>query len=191
MEFLIFGTFWFWSLAITAWILITIAAELGYYLRAAFVLIAFLALYFFFGGSYPSHIIAKVIQNPAYVVLAVLGYLIAGTIWGVIKWFFYILKERDIALENIKCNHRKTHFSPPQASEHKERIITWMLYWPFSMFWTIINDPLRRAFEWIYRRIGKFMQGVSDRIFKDVFDASEEDRNERAQQKRRERVGSL
>lgn len=173
MEFLIFGTFWFWALSIVAWVLITIAEEMGYYFRATFVLLGFAALYYLFGGDQPVHALVWVIKNPLQILTGVLGYLFVGTGWGVVKWFFFVLKKRDEAEEKVRNRvfPEREKISAPIANDYKEQIITWMVYWPFSMLWTLINDPLRRVFELIYRRIGKLMQSISDSIFKGTIDA--------------------
>ena len=47
----------------------------------------------------------------------------------------------------------------------KERITTWILWWPTSFLWTMLNDPLVRLAKWIYQRLG----GVYDRITNLVF----------------------
>ena len=195
MEFLIFGTFWFWSLAITAWILITISEELGYYFRAGFVLLGFIGLYYFLGGEQPAHLLIGALYNPLQTVLAILGYFVAGTLWGIIKWFFFVLRERDNILNALRDKHypRPENISLPKASYHKDRIITWMIYWPFSMLWTLINDPVRRGFEWIYRRIGKLMQSISERVFRGVFKEVERlvsEREAEAERKKKERLNN-
>ena len=57
---------------------------------------------------------------------------------------------------------------PPNAKDHKARIIAWMTYWPASMAWTLVNDPIRHTVEFLYSRIGNLLQGMSDRTFADV-----------------------
>jgi len=53
----------------------------------------------------------------------------------------------------------------PHANSHKEKIVTWILWWPTSAFWTILNDPLVRFANWMYARF----QGLYMRIAKKVF----------------------
>lgn len=195
MEFLIFDTFWFWFITGIAWTLITMAEEFGHYIRATIVLLIFLALYYFFSGDQGAGILVMLIRNPLKTMFGILAYFVIGTGWGVIKWFFFVLRERDKVLEKVKNRilpQRET-IRAPEAVDHKERIITWMAYWPFSMLWTLINDPVRRAFEWIYRRIGKFMQDISDKIFKGAITAQQKlktDAEAKAQKTRNERLGS-
>jgi len=56
----------------------------------------------------------------------------------------------------------------PLVRNHKGRIIAWMSYWPWSLFWTILNDPIRRLFRRIYYKIKSFLQGISEKVFKDI-----------------------
>lgn len=58
----------------------------------------------------------------------------------------------------------------PKAGDHKSRIMTWMCYWPWSMVWTLINDPVKRVFKQIYLQIQGIMQSISNRAFRGVED---------------------
>lgn len=60
---------------------------------------------------------------------------------------------------------------PLKVREHKSLILAWMAYWPASLVWTMANDPVRRAFEAVYDRIGGSMQRMSDRKFSGYEDA--------------------
>ena len=44
------------------------------------------------------------------------------------------------------------------------RLMIWCAYWPFSMFWTIIDDPLRATFQFLVINVfGGLMQAFSNR----------------------------
>jgi len=62
----------------------------------------------------------------------------------------------------------KKRITKPLVRNHKGRVIAWMSYWPWSLFWTILNDPIRRLMRRIYYRIKGILQGISDRVFKDI-----------------------
>jgi len=62
----------------------------------------------------------------------------------------------------------KKRITKPLVRNHKGRVISWMSYWPWSLFWTILNDPIRRLMRRIYYRIKGILQGISDRAFKDI-----------------------
>ncbi len=52
-------------------------------------------------------------------------------------------------------------YPAPEARDHKSRIVAWMTYWPWSAFWTILNDPVRKAMRFIYNRISGVLNKIS------------------------------
>jgi hypothetical protein len=58
----------------------------------------------------------------------------------------------------------------PSAKENKERILGWMAYWPFVVFWSIFHDFLRRVWELIYKFSSKIFQCISLILFRGVAD---------------------
>lgn len=57
---------------------------------------------------------------------------------------------------------------PPRARDYKGKITAWMMYWPWSFVVTIIDDPIRKLFNAIFRAIQDVFQRISDSAFKDV-----------------------
>jgi hypothetical protein len=70
---------------------------------------------------------------------------------------------------------RERILAVPQAKNEKARITRWMSFWPMSALWTLINDPIRRAFEEIYHLISKALQEISDAAFADVVKLGDQD----------------
>jgi len=54
----------------------------------------------------------------------------------------------------------------PQAKNFKSKIVTWILWWPTSMFWTILNDPLVRLANWVYDRFQGIYAKIANRAFR-------------------------
>lgn len=50
----------------------------------------------------------------------------------------------------------------PRASKKKAIITSWISYWPVSLAATLLNNPFRQFFEWIYDNIS----GIYDKITK-------------------------
>lgn len=129
--------------------------------------------------------IAWVLAQGWTVLYYVAGYLGLGIVWGWIKWFFYVTGEGErysAAREEFIKNHgqvnaqnqrefratvmsaiRGDHY-PVQASRNKARITLWMTYWPFSGLWTLINDPVRRTFNYCYERCARSLQALSNAV---------------------------
>jgi hypothetical protein len=99
----------------------------------------------------------------------VMIYLIIGLVWSFVKWYFYLLnkKEKLEDLITMNSNYELNQYDIPKAGENKDKIILWMSYWPWSAIWTIINDPVRKIFNWIYTKFSSIYQKMSDKIFAD------------------------
>lgn len=81
----------------------------------------------------------------------------------------------DVLTEFGRLNNRNGYYSRPPdtitfplAAERKSAILGWMMYWPFSMTWTLINDPVKRAFIAIYRHISGGLDRMTQRITGDI-----------------------
>ena len=55
----------------------------------------------------------------------------------------------------------------PDPKKHKERIVIWMTYWPWSFLWTMLNDPFKAA----YRRVLGLLKRISEGAFRDAEDS--------------------
>jgi hypothetical protein len=150
---------------------------------AAFSLLAFVGLADFL---FSVGIVSFFIANPVTLLGAGGAYIALGLAWSFPKWWFYVRKVRDEYLDNLEyfkeimglpadqplSQVKALDFSSrygktrrPRASGNKERILTWMMYWPFSFIWTMIDEPLKRAFEVIFRKF----RGVYERISETAF----------------------
>jgi len=51
-----------------------------------------------------------------------------------------------------------------RPSKHKETLTMWIIYWPISMVWTLLNDPIKRLANWIYYKLAKLYRDMSKKI---------------------------
>lgn len=57
----------------------------------------------------------------------------------------------------------------PKASKNKSRITAWACYWPFSFIGTLLNDPVRRLFNFLFNQFKALYQHLADYVLrKDV-----------------------
>ncbi len=57
----------------------------------------------------------------------------------------------------------------PRASRNKGRITAWASFWPFSVVGTVLNDPIRRLFNFLFNQFKALYQKMADWVFrKDV-----------------------
>jgi hypothetical protein len=54
----------------------------------------------------------------------------------------------------------------PKARENKQRIVSWMSLWPFSFVGTLLNDPVRRFFTWLFKAFSSLYQRMADWVFR-------------------------
>lgn len=163
--------------------------------------VAVIAVVFAYNGLAGGAVWAWLTANPYNALYAFLGYVAAGVVWSFAKWMFHVWREKDryvevkeefLAHHNISDAEWRALESTdgqkyesirraimsgfgmkglPKASQHKARIIAWMMWWPASAVWTLIDDPLRRLFNWIYARVSS----VYDKITKMIFGGHERD----------------
>lgn len=73
--------------------------------------------------------------------------------------------------KEVQTVSRKVQFSlRPRPRDHKSLITLWMIYWPWSMMWYLLSDPIKRFANWIYRRIQQLLEAISEHVWKGVKD---------------------
>lgn len=58
----------------------------------------------------------------------------------------------------------------PEYSQSKDRITGWMIFWPWSCLWLVINDPVRRFFGWVYETLGGLYRSIADSAWEGIDD---------------------
>jgi hypothetical protein len=53
----------------------------------------------------------------------------------------------------------------PRAANNKARIVSWMSLWPCSFVGTLLNDPVRRLFNYLFNAFKSLYQKMSDKVF--------------------------
>lgn len=61
----------------------------------------------------------------------------------------------------------KLPITKPEPDQYKGRIVSWIIYWPPSMFWTLLNDPIRKIGKAIYNWMAGTLKKISDHVWKD------------------------
>jgi hypothetical protein len=186
-ELIIFGSIGFWIGLIIAIGLIIYFLESalsddrdnGGGFKATLVVGGFILLYFLFGSR--EHVIDgfKYIGSHTGTILFLFGlYIAAGVAWAFAKWYFFLLSKREELAGKIKSMYvdSTTDASKfiPTANKNKARIISWMTYWPFSGLWTLVNDPVKKAFQVAYGRVESYFDRISNSMFADQKLALEE-----------------
>lgn len=188
MDFLtgvfVVGTFWFWALLAAEMVLLLYCIEQEFSGWATISILGVLGLMQLSGVP----VFNWCVNNPEIIIVGLLAHLLAGTIWATTKWWFFV-KDQRRKYDQFKQRWLKLHrvegpVVPPEMRDkfkrdltwenfevypkivnHKGQIYLWMIYWQWSLCWTMIDDPIRRAFSQIYEAIKNKLQGISDRIW--------------------------
>ncbi len=53
----------------------------------------------------------------------------------------------------------------PQIRNYKNKCARWIIWWPTSLVWTVMSDPMVRIAGWLVNRLRGLYQGVANRVF--------------------------
>jgi hypothetical protein len=188
------GSGWFWLLLVAECIIVLVLLEWDQGAIATLTFVATLLLLQFLGDV---NIYGYVIRHPETVLMGAAAYFVLGTVWAIAKWWFFVREQRSW-YDELRAAFLRLHRLEPQsgmpeglqhhwqqclslgkknghrvevrpsAAGHKRDIVRWMSYWPWSFSWTILKDPVRKAFLTIYHNIAAYLQEISNRAFKGV-----------------------
>lgn len=193
-EIFIAGSLGFWLLLAVETLLLFVLLEWDQGAIATITLVATVLALQFLGDV---NLYGYVINAPWMVALGALGYFVIGTFWAIAKWWFYVREQRGwydelrgaflrvhgldrggAMPESLQAlwgqcagsahKERRPLDVHPLAAAHKAGILRWMSYWPWSATWTLLKDPVRKAFLAIYHQIAEYLQEISDKAFHGV-----------------------
>jgi hypothetical protein len=143
--------------------------------------IAAIAVVFYIAGGWLfgdlSHL--TFLFDPITLICGPLFSLAVGATWSLWKWRRWMLSDRvQRVLRRSKDEHQKSgddiffkHSvwfpSEARASKNVERIITWIMLWPFSMLVYFFEDFLMDIGRWIYNRLGQVYVRITDAALPD------------------------
>ena len=162
-----FGTFWFWLLIVAVTVIFTTITELEESSSWHWWVFLGVPVLLYFTGCKEEieSIINFAKTNPLSFIGLIAGYFMVGLIWSLVKWWFYLTGLREYYRKypyNYKSNSDKF-----KVTSNKERILNWMMYWPLSGVWTLINDPIKKLFVRMYNSMEGRFQKISDIVTKE------------------------
>ena len=106
--------------------------------------------------------------------IGAVAYFPVGVGWSLFRWWKLLQKTAaDIRRDRKNFDAHKGAWSSweayvkshlPSASSHKEEIICWITYWPFSVAAYLLLDLLQDIGNWIYRKLSGFYQAMVDKV---------------------------
>ena len=119
----------------------------------------------------PYDVHTAAIENWKWLALGFACYLPIGGAWSIFRWYRYNvakLKEWNTLPDTDWRKQKKDSNPRPGVSAHKSRIIGWIVYWPWSVFWYALKDVLMRVFEHVFELLKSTYQKVQYIVWKDV-----------------------
>jgi hypothetical protein len=56
----------------------------------------------------------------------------------------------------------------PKYRDHRNQIFLWACYWPWSAFWTLLSDPIKKIWDGIIHLVRGLLERISASSFRDV-----------------------
>jgi len=179
---IVMGGFLFWALVFGTLILCELSTAADNHWSVAWILL-FLGMLTFFGEANPfvymwQHAVAMLLYFGIYIAI--------GVCWGFAKWYFYLKNELDKINKNLTLFKGRyadaiARISSPFkgtftdwlqennyisiASQNKYKLSIWMCWWPFSMFWSLFDDVLRRFWSWVVDRFMGIYSKINNAVF--------------------------
>ena len=174
------GGFWFFLFVIFILVAGVVSTELDSFFGGGLTLILLA------GGSqflFGVPVWASIVANPFLVVAGLVAYATAGIVYGVyFRYADFLRKEAD----NIKRdwnryqkqypndtreNFRDSEFYRDYAPyRNKDRIVAWVMLWPWGVFWDLCHKPFRWIYNNMYTFTGKLLDRVSAKISDRIID---------------------
>lgn len=176
LSWFLIGSLGFWVLLFLSIFIIASLVENEHGFWAFIVLASTITLLHFANAN---GVFSWIFNNPLLLGLYVLGYFVTGTIWVFVKWCFFLLNLKE------KMKEAKTKYGEkwkeqlgtysayskdniPDPRNYKTEIMRWMTYWPFSMLATLLKDPIRWIWKFIYIKISDTLKSISVKMFSDI-----------------------
>ncbi len=92
--------------------------------------------------------------NTLWVIPALAGYLLCGTLLSLVKWFIFIRRESEKARLTKVTPENRISFATKYVDENRVRIVRWILYWPLALINLLFGEIYKffgnYIFNWLY-----------------------------------------
>lgn len=121
------------------------------------------------------------------------AYLCVGLAWSFPKWVLWLrkaLRKYQEVKAAYECGDKRTplcdsyefarlrheygmeitngKLEPPAFADNRQRMVNWVLLWPFSVLWTFARDGVYKVVDLAVGCFGKLHQRLSDWVFKGI-----------------------
>lgn len=167
-----FGTIWFWVLmSLVCIVLMAVQenAESPGRWSTAWVIATLVALYYCGANESIRQLGLHIYHNIGETLLYFLLYVVCGVVWSFLKWGFMVHDQVEIYNKKFDTYpNYPAKWDAPELADYKGDIFNWIFYWPFSMIWFLIHEPIERLFKVIMDNTKKVYEGITNRASKRI-----------------------
>lgn len=151
--------------------------EFGGYIATVSIVIVVLVLQFV-SDARP---FGYVRTHPWLSLASIAAYIVIGGLWSIGKWWFVETARYQKVKDDFLLEHRVNGTVIPTRISDKwlnrvveaksnphssqQRFLSWIAYWPWSMTWTLLNDPIKRMSRRIYYELQSVYQRITDHVW--------------------------
>jgi len=183
-QFLALSGLMFWTVAVGTFLVFVAIMALVEFNRQVWATGFFVASLYGASAFLGIPILKLVWDNPLATAYTFLLYLLIGGVWSIVKWKLYCGKIVKMwregskeytsylrILEAIKSSPDEASIQLPSdidPSRNKDRLFGYVFYWPFSLVWTIFDNPLRALFDFLYDQFGMIYTTIAKRVARKI-----------------------
>jgi hypothetical protein len=178
----VLGAAGWWIISIGCFIWLIIAVEKHSWISSLICAVLYIVFMQFLAKS---DLFGHVIKHPLATFLYILSYFVIGFTWSFVKWWLFVgkLMEKRAQLNKKFLNEYKTRnresemnskdmkekwatelryadLDKTSISENKTKISVWVMYWPISLIWSLVDDLIKK----IIKQLVIFFKGIYDAI---------------------------
>ena len=155
---------------------IIVCIERGSGIMAGISVVIALALLYFIAGINP---FTYVIEHPFGTILYFAAYIATGIVWSVFRLDRFAKQWRRTWNEADNKSARRALFGEqPTVKNNKDRLLAWIIFWPWSVLWWALADLVFDFMNTIYEMMSGIYSKVIARHMDGVVHPDTQDDNE-------------
>jgi len=143
--------------AAIALIAITILTEKGEGWWSFWTLLGFSAVVYLFQRDTFHNVLDYIKDNVGFIIACAIVYVGIGIVWALAKWRWFCIKK----YEYLQRYSGYETSNVIEARDYASMITAWMAWWPTSMLWWILNDPITRFYKYLHKKLSKVFDSIS------------------------------
>jgi len=152
----------FWTLVALLFVVLATCTEAGWGGVATTILVLLAGLVCYLTHTNP---LVWIGSNPGSLLVYLIGYFVAGAAYSVFKWWRWVTWRAKKYASIAPQSYQRELYGKPKVTSEGGRLLGWMVAWPVSGFWTLVNDPVRHVFEVLRDWLKNVYQSIADHAY--------------------------